>query len=74
MADIYSLGILLYEASTGRERFAYPEAPASLVDEADDTQEGLALIISKACQEDPDRRYQSAAELRDILKRLQSQP
>jgi CHASE2 domain-containing sensor protein len=69
VADVYSLGKLLYEISTGRDRHAYPELAS---DTAPQTTAGdlarLSQIIARACENDPARRYQSAAELRDDLR------
>lgn len=71
-ADIYSLGKLLYEASTGRDRLAFPELPESMAEGAEpELQHALIAIIRKACERDPALRHSSAAELRDELISLQ---
>lgn len=63
-ADLYSLGKVLYEISTGKDRNEFPELPRELDDL---TEEARFLefneILLKACHGDPGRRYTSAPEL-----------
>src|SRR5207249_10249654 len=68
-ADLYSLGKLLYEISTGKDRHAFPELPSDLAEQTDAQQlVELNAILLKACQNDVRERYQSAEEmLADLL-------
>jgi polygalacturonase len=71
-ADIYSLGKVLYEAGTGRDRLDFPELPEDL-QEMPDREVFLELnaVIAKACERDPRRRYASAREMCEDLIRVQ---
>jgi len=60
-ADVYSLGKLLYEASTGKDRLDFPELPVDWSQSAEYT--GLLElneVILRACHHDPAKRYASA--------------
>ena len=72
-ADLYSLGRVLYEASMGYDAGQFPDLPASLAERMD-APELLRLnaVILKICENDPGRRYQSAAALRADLLELQA--
>jgi WD40 repeat protein len=73
LADIYSLGKVLYEMATGRDRLDFPELPTlpGNVAEKDHLLE-LNLVFLKACQNDPRKRYRSAHEMHADLALLQS--
>src|SRR5260370_948638 len=63
-ADLYSLGKLLYEISTGKDRHAFPELPNDLTEQTEAQQlVELNAILLKACQNDVRKRYQSAEEM-----------
>ena len=68
-ADIFSLGKVLYEAGTGKDRQEFPELPTRL-DQFPDRNEFLELneVILLAGQNDPRQRYRSASDMHaDLL-------
>ena len=68
-ADIYALGKVLYEISTGKDRQDYPEPPTRL-GEFEDREQLLELgeIVKKSCATDPAQRYQTAEAVQaDLL-------
>ncbi|MFY9977308.1 MAG: protein kinase [Candidatus Sulfotelmatobacter sp.] len=80
-SDIWSAGAVLFEVATGRRPFASaqvsllidailnkpPDVPSRLNPKITP---GLELVILKCLDKDPERRYQSARELRVDLDRL----
>lgn len=72
-ADLFSLGKVLYEIATGKDRQEFPELPTNLRELPD--REGMVelnAVIVKACRHDPQDRYASAASMRADLELLQS--
>ena len=72
-ADLYSLGKVLYEISTGKDRTDFPELP-TLVREMPDREKLVEFneVVLKACQNNLQYRYQSAEEMHADLALLQS--
>ena len=71
-ADIYSLGKVLYEIATGKDRQSFPEPP-TLLEQFTDRKQLLELneIILKACENDPRKRYRTAEDMHEELELLQ---
>jgi serine/threonine protein kinase len=70
-ADIYSLGKLLYETCTGKDRLDFPEVDSELSTRPD-RERLLQLndVLVKACANDARKRYASAAEMHRDLAAL----
>ena len=68
-ADVYGLGKVLYEVSTGRDRHDFPELPTQWGSSPPNEQWAeLNEIILRACNSQPQKRYQSAWEMHaDLL-------
>ena len=72
-ADLFSLGKVLYEISTGRDRQQFPELPTGISELPD--RAALAEfneVLLRACAPDVKQRYESAAEMHADLALLQS--
>src|SRR5215471_5658753 len=81
-SDIWSAGAVLYEMATGKLAFPGPKAheireailnqqPGSPRDINPDISDGLEQVILRCLQKNPDRRYQTAAELCRDLERVE---
>jgi len=71
-ADIYALGKVLYEISTGKDRLEFPNLP-TLLDHSEENKLLIDLnrIVTKACHPDPSKRYSSMSEMLEELKLLE---
>jgi serine/threonine protein kinase len=71
-ADIFSLGKVFYEMSTGKRRDQFPDLPTNLRENAEaDALLEFNEVILKACASNPGARYQNARELETDLTLLE---
>jgi TolB-like protein/thioredoxin-like negative regulator of GroEL len=71
-ADVFALGKVLYELSTGLDRHDFPQLPPAL-DRLPDSAALIALnrVVLRACDPRPERRYRDGTELHADLQALQ---
>jgi tetratricopeptide (TPR) repeat protein/tRNA A-37 threonylcarbamoyl transferase component Bud32 len=82
-ADVFSLGVVLYEMLTGQHPFLASsfvattdrirsETPAAIRIFNPRVPDGVEALVSRAMAKDPGQRYASAKELLDDLRRVQA--
>jgi serine/threonine-protein kinase len=85
-SDIYSMGVILYELMTGAPPFSDGDfagvlcqhldddapAPSSRLPSPGALAKALDAIIERCLRKEPEKRYQTAAELADDLTRLEA--
>ena len=69
-SDIYGLGKVLYEISTGNDRTEFPKLPLDLADAKERDFLELNEVLVKACHADPEHRYKTAREMQEDLALL----
>jgi hypothetical protein len=81
-SDVYGLGATIYEALTGRPPYTCPnthelmmrirseQRPPSPSDVAPEVPRGLSAVVLKALEKRKEDRYQTAAAMRDDLRRV----
>ncbi len=72
-ADIYSLGKVLYEMTSGKDRMEFPEVPDDLDDSEMPFWKNLNRVICRACAPDLTERFQTAAEFSEELRKVTDQ-
>ncbi|MEP6915902.1 MAG: protein kinase, partial [Acidobacteriota bacterium] len=83
-SDIFSLGVMLHEMSTGERPFKgdtnvsvlssiLKDAPVSITDINPRLPAGLGRIVRRSLAKDPSRRYQTATDLRNELEELKQE-
>jgi serine/threonine protein kinase len=74
-ADIYSLGKVIYEMSSGNDRMEFPEVPKDLTDDEWHFWMDLNRVICRACAPDLKERFSSADQFAEALQAVgQPQP
>ena len=68
-ADTFSLGMVLYELSTGKDRLEFPAVPDDIARFGDRKKwRALNEVVCRACAPQPKHRYANASEMADDLR------
>ena len=84
-SDLFSLGVVLYEAATGKKPFTgkntvlvmnavLKDAPASPKELNPSLPQDIGKAISQVLEKDPSMRFQSAADLGNVFRRGKETP
>lgn len=84
-ADLFALGVVLYELACGRRPFEGStrnelaaailyDSPPAMADARADLPEGLVRLIGRCLEKDPQRRVQTAQEVLAVLRNLARRP
>lgn len=82
-SDLFALGVVMYQMATGILPFAGDSVfetamnvldadPVPLTSHCPQRSRSLERLVTRLLAKQPDRRYRSAAELRDVLRRIGS--
>ncbi|MGD8329645.1 MAG: protein kinase [Acidobacteriota bacterium] len=80
-ADIFSLGVILYEMSTGKRPFGgnssadvvssiLRDSPQSIGESRPDLPDQLGRIVARCLEKEPELRYQSATDIETALSKI----
>jgi serine/threonine protein kinase len=73
-ADIYGLGLVLYEMITGFSARQYPKVPDEWAASPDRDVHELNQVVNRACEHNVERRYKTAEEMCSALALLANKP
>ncbi len=70
VADIFSLGMVIYELSTGKDRLDFPDVPTDLRSSEEDRElwRRVNRVVIRACSSKADDRFQSGTEMAEALR------